>query len=102
MKAEQAYQLLAEAIEKAPVIPPCQVSDPEVWFAEKGDHVATKKAKQLCSTCPVVNECLTYALQAKELYGVWGGLTSKERSTFRAARGAKSGRNKANAQIFTN
>ena len=95
MNVERAYIQLGEAIEQSKEIPPCQVSDPELWFAEKGDHVATKRAKQLCSKCPVANECLTYALQAKELFGVWGGLTSKERSKFRAMRGAKPGRNKA-------
>lgn len=96
---ERAYIELAEAIQQSKEIPPCQVTDPEVWFADKGDHVATKQAKALCQKCPVINECLAYALQAKELYGVWGGLTSKERSKFRAMRGAKPGRNKANAQI---
>ncbi len=37
------------------------------------------RAKAVCQVCPVVGECRTYALQIKEPYGIWGGLTETER-----------------------
>jgi WhiB family redox-sensing transcriptional regulator len=36
-------------------------------------------AKYICSTCPVINECLQHAMLLPEREGVWGGLTAKER-----------------------
>ncbi len=43
----------------------------------------TKLAKQVCQTCPVVDECLDYALRTnfpKSLdYGIWGGTTPRQR-----------------------
>lgn len=33
-----------------------------------------EKARQVCANCPVVSECYNYAVQAKEQYGVWGGV----------------------------
>ncbi|MEV8532454.1 WhiB family transcriptional regulator [Streptomyces sp. NPDC051211] len=36
-------------------------------------------AKRVCADCPVRRECLTYALRAREPYGVWGGLSARER-----------------------
>jgi hypothetical protein len=86
MKASQAYLALAKAIEEAPEIPPCQTTDFELWFAEHGDSASTYAAKRLCQTCPVITECLAYALVSKEPHGVWGGMTAKERSQFRGNR----------------
>jgi WhiB family transcriptional regulator, redox-sensing transcriptional regulator len=36
-------------------------------------------AKRVCTECSVQGECLTYALAAREQYGIWGGLTESER-----------------------
>ncbi|MEH6821396.1 MAG: WhiB family transcriptional regulator [Dietzia psychralcaliphila] len=36
-------------------------------------------AKQLCQTCPVLERCRRYAVEERELYGVWGGMTELER-----------------------
>ena len=47
-----------------------------------------EKAKLICSTCGVRNECLRHALEAREPYGIWGGLTEVERR----ARARKSSR----------
>ena len=38
-----------------------------------------KDAKALCQTCPIIEECKVYALEYEEQYGIWGGLTAKER-----------------------
>lgn len=57
----------------------CATSDPEVFFPEKADTAAADIAKQVCDSCPVVNECLSHALNYGERFGVWGGLTAEER-----------------------
>lgn len=42
-------------------------------------RIREDEAKRICSTCDVRHECLEYALQTKEPYGIWGGLTELER-----------------------
>jgi hypothetical protein len=89
MNPERLYLRLQKAIEEAPVIPPCQVTDPELWFGiEKidGSYQADyRQAKQLCNSCPVQNICAKYAISANEPDGVWGGLSPKERQKMRGA-----------------
>ena len=36
-------------------------------------------AKQVCEVCPVLAQCRAHALQVREPYGVWGGMTEDER-----------------------
>lgn len=43
------------------------------------------RAKLICSTCLVREECLEYALSANESYGIWGGLTEMELKARRRA-----------------
>ncbi|HMT49938.1 WhiB family transcriptional regulator [Dietzia sp. UBA5065] len=38
-----------------------------------------EKAKQVCAVCPVFDTCRQFAIESKELYGVWGGLTESDR-----------------------
>jgi len=42
---------------------------------ERREH----KAKAICTVCPVKVECLDFALEIREPYGIWGGLTETER-----------------------
>jgi len=42
-------------------------------------RTAIKVAKSLCAECPIQRDCLEYAVEAKEEWGIWGGLTSRER-----------------------
>ena len=56
----------------------CLNLDPELWFPERGE--SNRAAKRVCAACPVRDECLEYALDAREPYGVWGGLSEQERS----------------------
>jgi WhiB family redox-sensing transcriptional regulator len=49
----------------------------------------SRKAKELCSVCPVRLECLQYAIDNKEEYGIWGGLDEKERGWTRRGRRSK-------------
>ena len=55
----------------------CAVTDPEAFFPEKGGSVGAAKAS--CAQCLVRDECLSYALRHDERFGVWGGLTERER-----------------------
>ncbi|WUU93868.1 WhiB family transcriptional regulator [Spirillospora sp. NBC_01491] len=55
----------------------CAQTDPEAFFPETG--APTQQAKRVCRSCPVRSECLDYALAHGETYGVWGGLSGRER-----------------------
>ena len=63
----------------------CKGMDPTIFFGpEHAESVKEKRdredsAKAVCHTCPVREECLEYALDAREGYGIWGGLTELER-----------------------
>ncbi|TWP34331.1 WhiB family transcriptional regulator [Leekyejoonella antrihumi] len=54
----------------------CRTGSPDELFA-KG--AAQQTAKVICQRCPVVAECLADALDNKTEYGVWGGMTERER-----------------------
>lgn len=55
----------------------CAQTDPEAFFPEKGG--STRDAKKVCVGCPVQKECLEYALEHDERFGIWGGLSERER-----------------------
>lgn len=55
----------------------CAQTDPEAFFPEKGG--STREAKRVCSACSVRVECLEYALATDERFGIWGGLSERER-----------------------
>jgi WhiB family redox-sensing transcriptional regulator len=55
----------------------CSQTDPEAFFPEKGG--STREAKRICSRCEVRAECLEYALGQDERFGIWGGLSERER-----------------------
>lgn len=57
----------------------CKDHDTNLFFAETGENLKTRKAKTICSGCPVRLECLVYALENKEPFGVWGGTTYRQR-----------------------
>lgn len=55
----------------------CAEIDTDLWFPDKGE--STKEAKGVCAACPVRAECLEYALDINERFGVWGGTSERER-----------------------
>jgi WhiB family redox-sensing transcriptional regulator len=55
----------------------CAQTDPEAFFPEKGG--STREAKRICASCEVRSECLEYALEHGEQFGIWGGLSERER-----------------------
>jgi len=59
----------------------CAQTDPEAFFPEKGG--STRDAKKICSSCEVRAQCLEYALQNDERFGIWGGLSERERRKLR-------------------
>jgi WhiB family redox-sensing transcriptional regulator len=59
----------------------CAQTDPEAFFPEKGG--STREAKRICSSCEVRSDCLEYALQNDERFGIWGGLSERERRKLR-------------------
>ena len=75
LELEARWQDLAE----------CKGMDPTLFFGpEHAETVKEKRdredaAKAVCNRCPVRQECLEYALEAREAYGIWGGMTELER-----------------------
>lgn len=61
----------------------CREVDPELFFPEKSDTVTGAQAKRVCMSCEVRVECLEYALDNNELFGIWGGLNPKSRRRYR-------------------
>jgi len=59
----------------------CAQTDPEAFFPEKGG--STRDAKKICASCEVRNQCLEYALKNDERFGIWGGLSERERRKLR-------------------
>lgn len=54
----------------------------DTWFPERGG--STKEAKSVCHGCPVKDECLEWALTNDERFGVWGGVSERERRALRS------------------
>jgi WhiB family redox-sensing transcriptional regulator len=61
----------------------CAQTDPEAFFPEKGG--STREAKGVCRVCTVRQECLEYALAHDERFGIWGGLSERERRRLKRA-----------------
>jgi WhiB family redox-sensing transcriptional regulator len=62
----------------------CAQTDPEAFFPEKGG--STREAKKICGRCEVKDECLDYALEHDERFGIWGGLSERERRALKRTR----------------
>jgi WhiB family redox-sensing transcriptional regulator len=52
-----------------------------LFYPERGE--STKEAKEICRSCRARQECLTYALDNGEKFGIWGGTTERERRRLR-------------------
>jgi WhiB family transcriptional regulator, redox-sensing transcriptional regulator len=55
----------------------CAQTDPDAFYPEKGG--STRDAKRVCLQCPVRMPCLEWALAHDERFGIWGGLSERER-----------------------
>jgi len=59
----------------------CAQTDPEAFFPEKGG--STREAKRVCAKCEVREDCLEFALQHDERFGIWGGMSERDRRRLR-------------------
>ncbi len=62
----------------------CMGVDPDLFFPERG--ASTREAKEVCRGCVVREDCLEYALANGEKFGIWGGLSERERRRLRRLR----------------
>ena len=62
----------------------CMGVDPDLFFPERG--ASTREAKEVCRGCVVRQDCLEYALTNGEKFGIWGGMSERERRRIRRAR----------------
>jgi WhiB family redox-sensing transcriptional regulator len=80
--------------------PLCAQTDPELFFPQpvagsedilkvkRHVYLSERQAKQICKECPLVKDCLAYALKYDE-HGIWGGTTEHEREKIRRSLGVK-------------
>ena len=62
----------------------CLGVDPDLFFPERG--ASTREAKEVCRGCVVRLDCLEYAQATGEKFGIWGGLSERERRRLRRQR----------------
>ena len=62
----------------------CMGVDPELFFPERGS--STREAKVVCRGCVVREDCLEFAIANGEKFGIWGGMSERERRRVRRAR----------------
>jgi len=59
----------------------CLDADPEIFFPVAGGNGLD--AKRVCARCPVIHDCLEYALEYEIDEGVWGGMSAVQRQKMR-------------------
>ncbi|MEW2400711.1 WhiB family transcriptional regulator [Streptomyces sp. NPDC046862] len=71
----------------------CVDEDPDLFFPVGSSGPALRDiaaAKRVCARCPVISQCLSWALSSGQTTGVWGGLCEEERAALlRIARPAE-------------
>ncbi|MET7687806.1 WhiB family transcriptional regulator [Streptomyces sp. NPDC005483] len=75
----------------------CQGADPDLFFpvgnASSGPTlIQIAEAKAVCHRCPVIDQCLSWALDADPVEGIWGGTTEAERRAMRRGSASRAGR----------
>jgi WhiB family redox-sensing transcriptional regulator len=66
----------------------CRGEDPVLFFGPDGERqpereIRERKAKSVCMRCPVRAACLESALESRDQYGIFGGMTEDERAKLR-------------------
>jgi WhiB family redox-sensing transcriptional regulator len=62
----------------------CRNHPTSLFYPPHGvSHAQVDAARAICATCSVQEECLTYALDNKEIFGIWGGLSERQRRRIR-------------------
>lgn len=62
----------------------CAQTDPDAFFPDRGR--SAQDAKRVCADCAVREECLDWAIEHNERFGIWGGMSQQERRRLRRAR----------------
>ncbi|MFT8649590.1 MAG: WhiB family transcriptional regulator [Bifidobacterium psychraerophilum] len=62
----------------------CAQTDPEAFFPDKGG--STREAKKVCARCEVREQCLQWAVDHDERFGIWGGMSERERRRYKKER----------------
>ena len=62
----------------------CKGADADIFFPERG--ASTRKAKSICRACSVQEDCLEFAIENSEKFGIWGGLSERERRRIKRQR----------------
>ncbi len=62
----------------------CRGADPDLFFPERG--ASTRTAKSICRDCSVQTQCLEFAILSSEKFGIWGGLSERDRRKIRRER----------------
>jgi WhiB family redox-sensing transcriptional regulator len=60
----------------------CLSADPDLFFPISSRGVSATqidRAKRVCASCPVREQCLDFALSTQQQFGIWGGATEDER-----------------------
>jgi WhiB family redox-sensing transcriptional regulator len=75
----------------------CQGTDPDLFFpvgdASSGPTlIQIAEAKAVCHRCPVIDQCLSWALDDSPVEGIWGGTTEAERRAMRRRSAARADR----------
>lgn len=61
----------------------CVGVNQDLFFPRRGDDPSPAKA--LCRACPVRTDCLSYALETNQKFGIWGGMTEGQRRRLKRA-----------------
>ena len=74
----------------------CRRSDPDLFYPGTGH--SSQEGRAVCARCPVRTECLAYAIEHREYYGVWGGLSERQRRHMRETGGRSVNRTGSDAK----
>lgn len=64
----------------------CKTMDTVLFFPGVGASVALSEAKEVCEKCVVRDVCLEFALTGAEKFGIWGGMSERQRRRIRRTR----------------
>lgn len=69
----------------------CRSYQNTLFFGEEGESELERQAREdaakaVCRSCPVIEPCLEFALETNQKYGIWGGLSDKERASLKRRR----------------
>lgn len=65
----------------------CRQIGGDFWYADDQKSFEEQNiAKRVCQMCPVQVQCLQHALATDEKYGIWGGVTARNRANMRRAK----------------